>query len=389
MSIKSLTSFFFTCAVAAAFVLTTATSGQAITKCKAKVNKKTGEISYWFKYSTGPVLFSYSHFGLPSEHTGIADLYPFDNEDSCQENGKGKRCNVVDDLHEGTIAPAGCKTYIYEEADDTFCEVRVPSCHVGARPLPTAGYWAIENNHGSPALWDGTNRMAWHISSDHVKRSRDEHDDHLKHLNGTEVHDADTDTHTPLVQGGGLKLPTLHQLTSLAQDCVVVFEEFGGIGGPPTAAYAPLHTLCAALWPDTGDAGNCAATATTDATQPETHTHSVCLTADVSRNQRSNPHAWQVVSNCTSAACDPNHANWKQYSSVVKADDGNYIMKVPHCDGGGVSWVPVPNNQHKQYHRCCRGSDDSVMCVMRCRNFNGIVGADEEWCTQGGFSSSR
>ncbi len=281
MSIKSFVSFALTCAAAAAFVLTTATSGQAITKCKAKVNKKTGVISYSFKYTTGPVLFSYTDYGLPSTHTGNEALFDFDgNSGSCQTNGKGKACRVSDNPDLAAIAPVGCKTYLYDAADDTTCETRVPYCQVATRPLRTSGYYAIENNHETTAVFDAANWVAWHISSDHQPRSLDDHHEHLKHLNGEHVDPADTE-HTPLVDSGDLQPPTLHQLKKLAQDCADLFTDIGGPDGDPSDSQRPLHSLCTELWPDPTAPDNCVWSATRDATQPETHAHSVCVTSGI------------------------------------------------------------------------------------------------------------
>jgi hypothetical protein len=277
MSIKSLTSFFFTCAVAAAFVLTTATSGQAITKCKAKVDRKTGVISYTFKYtSAGPVQFAYENYGPPSTHTDQT-LYSFSNEDSCQTNGKGKACRVSADPDLAAIAPNKCKTYLYDTADDTTCETRVPYCQVATRPPPNTGYHCIENNHETTAAWDAATGHAWHISSDHQPRSLEDHHEHLKHLNGTHVDLVGDPDHTPLVHSADLELPTLHQLKHLAQDCADLFHDIGGVAGTPNEDQECLHTLCGELWPDPTDPENCAWSRTADATQPSTHAHAICL----------------------------------------------------------------------------------------------------------------
>ena len=272
--------------IASLFALSLAVPAGAIEKCKAKVDRKTGAIRYSFKYSSeGPVQFAYASYGLPSTHAEDEDLYGFANEDSCQRSGKGKGCRVstVPDL--AAIAPANCKAYLYDTADDTFCEARVPGCQPAMRPLPTSGYYAIKNNHETTAVWDAATGMAWHISSDHQPRPLDGHHEHLKHLNGTHVDPTDT-AHTPLVHGGNLQLPTLHQLKVLAQDCADLLDEIGGIAGTPTSAQQALHTLCTELWRLDGQSGvsDCVWSATRDATQPTTHAYVVCLTGSSPSN---------------------------------------------------------------------------------------------------------
>ena len=228
----------------------------AVEKCKAKVDKKTGAIGYDFKYGgEGSVGVSYLNHGLPSTHTEDQEVFPFANEESCQQRGRGKACQVSSIPDVAAIAPTNCKAYLYDESDDTVCEVRVPGCQPALRPLPTSGYFCIENNHETTAVWDAATGHAWHISSDHQPRSLDDHHAHLLHLNGDHVDPEDTD-HTPLVDGADLELPTLHPLKQLAGDCAALFDEVGGVGGTPSSAQECLHTLCTELWPDPASPDN-------------------------------------------------------------------------------------------------------------------------------------
>jgi hypothetical protein len=263
------------------FALSVAAPADAVEKCRAKMNKRTGEISYSFKYITGPVQFAYADYGLPSTHTD-EDLYSFSNEDSCQTSGKGKSCVVSDNADAAASAPPGCKTYLYDAADDTTCVTRVPYCQSAKRLLPTKGYYAVKNNQQTTAVWDAATGIQWNISPDHQERSLDEHYTHLADLNGTHVDPADTD-HVPLVDSGELKLPTLHQVKRLAQDCVDLFNEIGGIAGTPSSSQLALHTLCTEAWldPISGVPGY-TWLRTKDATQPTTHALAFCLSTSAS-----------------------------------------------------------------------------------------------------------
>ena len=265
--------------IASLLAVALASPAGAVEKCKAKVDKKTGAIGYYFKYGgEGSVGFAYSNLGPPSTHTEDQEVFPFANEEACQQKGSGKACQVSSIPDVAAIAPTNCKAYLYDESDDTVCEVRVPRCQPALRPLPTSGYYCIENNHETTAVWDAATGHAWHISSDHQPRSLDDHHEHLLHLNGDHVDPADTE-HTPLVHPGDLELPTLHQLKLLAGDCAALFNALGGVGGTPSSEQECLHTLCTELWPDPASTDNCAWSATRDATQPETHGHAVCLNA--------------------------------------------------------------------------------------------------------------
>jgi len=254
-------------------------------KCKAKQNKKTGEIGYSFvNKAGGTVVYSYSDLDPSPGRPHYTGWGSFANENTCQAGGKGRNCLVSNDPAEAAIAPSSCKIYMADLTSGDKCELYVKGCQPAVRPLPTSGYYCIENNHETTAVWDAATGRSWHISSDHQPRSLDDHHEHLQHLNGTHVDPADTD-HTPLVPGGDLELPTLHQLKHLAQDCADLFDEIGGVAGTPNEDQECLHTLCLEVWPAPTDPENCAWSRTYDATQPSTHAHAVCLvdTGGVSR----------------------------------------------------------------------------------------------------------
>ena len=221
-------------------------------KCKAKQDKKTGAIEYSFvNKAGGTVVYSYSDLDPSPGRPHIRNWGSFANESACQAGGKGRNCVVSNDPAEAAIAPAGCKIYMADLASGDKCELYIKGCQVAERPLPTTGYYAIENNSGTKAAWDAETGIAWHVSPDNQPRSLDDHKTYLADvLNGGK---SDGTDFACLTDGCNLELPTLAQLAKLATDCASVAEQSGEIWGY-TGAQADL---CTALWPDPGAGTNC------------------------------------------------------------------------------------------------------------------------------------
>ena len=250
-------------------------------KCKAKQDKKTGAIEYSFvNKAGGTVVYSYSDLDPSPGRPHIRNWGSFANESACQAGGKGRNCVVSNDPAEAAIAPAGCKIYMADLASGDKCELYIKGCQVAERPLPTTGYYAIENNSGTKAAWDAETGIAWHVSPDNQPRSLDDHKTYLADvLNGGKSDGVDYACHT---DGCDVKLPTLAQLEKLGQDCASAAITTTGqtIPGTPSWTYTGAQAdLCTALWPDPDQAepGNCAWTSTLDASQPNTHAYAVCL----------------------------------------------------------------------------------------------------------------
>ena len=139
--------------------------------------------------------------------------------------------------------------------------VSAPASSDGIRPAegqpPTAGYYSIENNYNTTAVWDAGHDWVWHVSPDNRARALDGHFEHLEELNGERA--AITADPTSLIDSADLQLPTLYQLEELAQACAEdeCFDRDAG-------CTSELSLLCGEVWPDPTlpEPGNCAWTRT-------------------------------------------------------------------------------------------------------------------------------
>ena len=251
-------------------------------KCKAKQDKKTGEIGYSFvNKAGGTVVYSYSDLDPSPGRPHYTNWGSFANENTCQSGGKGRNCVVSNDAAKAAIAPASCKIYMADLTSGDKCELYIKGCQVAQRPPPTTGYYPLTVGSGANdiALWDAETGIAWSISPDNQARSLDGHRTYLADvLNGGK---SDGTTFNCHVDGCDLKLPTLAQLEKLATDCasVAVIDPGTGEWTYSSALYAHKEFLCAALWPDPtlGEPTNCAWSSTVDASDPGGVGYAACV----------------------------------------------------------------------------------------------------------------
>jgi hypothetical protein len=256
-------------------------------KCKAKQDKKTGAIAYSFlSKAGGTVVYSYS---LASAGDDTALFGNFANEYTCQAGGKGRNCLVSNDPAEAAIAPANCKIYMADVASGDTCELYIKGCQVAQRPLPTTGYYAVNDGDSDPtllSLWDADTGITWFWKGGNpVARSLDDHKAYLSDVvNGGTSDGVD---YACLTDGCDLKLPTLSQLQKLGEDCAAVAVLDPGTGdwtyssGFTLDQPHYLEALCTALWPDPslGQPANCAWSRTILSAEEEAflYAHAVCV----------------------------------------------------------------------------------------------------------------
>jgi hypothetical protein len=231
-------------------MIAVAVPAQAQLRCKAKQNKKTGDIVYSFtSRGGGAVQWSYVDLGIPSSHNEPDLPYDFANSDTCQAGGRGRNCVVSVDPDRVKTAPSTCTIFMYDALANTTCELYVPGCQRAERPAPASGVYPVRNEHGTVACWDARNDIEWHISPAHVPRSLDGQEAHLRELNGEAI-DEQSICVTPtganctlLGKARKVRIPTLPALSLLAQECV-----------EPQQGNSPCrNALCASLWNTTGD----------------------------------------------------------------------------------------------------------------------------------------
>jgi hypothetical protein len=251
-------------------------------KCKAKQDKKTGEIGYSFvNKAGGTVVYSYSDLDPSLGTPHYINWGSFANENTCQSGGKGRNCVVSNDAAEAAIAPSTCKIYMADLTSGDKCELYIKGCQVAQRPPPTTGWFGFDlgpvGSSNSPAAWDAETGISWYISPDNQARSLDNHKTYLSEvLNGGTSGGVDYACQT---DGCDLGLPTLAQLEKLAADCAgiatLVIDPMGDNIWTYTGAQADV---CAALWPDPslGQPANCAWSSTVDASDPA-QAYAVCV----------------------------------------------------------------------------------------------------------------
>jgi hypothetical protein len=117
MSTRSLVSFVFACA-AAALVLVTADSSHAITKCKVKVDKKTGLIRVDATGVSGPLQWGGKSGGATNS---------FFNDATCVASGRAKSCTLADPATiDSKTPPAGCTIHL--DDGGTPCSAWIKGC---------------------------------------------------------------------------------------------------------------------------------------------------------------------------------------------------------------------------------------------------------------------
>ncbi len=221
-------------------------------KCKAKQNKKTGSIEYSFTRGGDNVQWSINDLGLPSTHNEPNLPLNFANADSCQADGRGRRCVTSTNEDLAGTAPSSCKIYLYDAQTDSRCELYITGCQRGVRPLPVSGLHAVDNNYGTVACWDPITNAEWHTVFDQDSLygaspvSLAAADLHQSIINGQTLDSADTlSLHN---NGAFMELPSLHQLKRLMEHgggCDGLFR--GCIPTDPCAM-----NLLAKLWPVDG-----------------------------------------------------------------------------------------------------------------------------------------
>ncbi|HIL13549.1 MAG TPA: hypothetical protein EYG16_07755, partial [Deltaproteobacteria bacterium] len=123
MSIKPFVSFVFACAAAVALVLVTADSSHAITKCKVKVDKKTGLIQVDATGVSGPLQWGGQSGGVDNS---------FFNDATCVASGRAKRCTLADPADmDSKTPPAGCTIHL--DDGGTPCSAWIKGCTPGQR----------------------------------------------------------------------------------------------------------------------------------------------------------------------------------------------------------------------------------------------------------------
>jgi hypothetical protein len=223
-----------------------AAPAQAQLRCKAKIDRKSGTIDYFFASNGGGnVQWSYADLGLPSTHSEPYLPHDFANSNTCQSGGKGRRCRVVDPLVKGgqvTWPPARCITYLYDASDDSRCVLFIPNCQPAKRQEPTAGYCPVENKQGSTGCFAAQRKQEWHVSPENIARSFSAHEAYLQTLNG---HDATEQIlnggpSLEMLDAGELMLASVNQLMELANDCAAI---------DPGLSQPCLESTCNQLWP--------------------------------------------------------------------------------------------------------------------------------------------
>lgn len=231
----------------------------AALRCKARVDKRTGVVGYYFSSSTqGNVQWSYNNLGLPREHDESDSPHDFANSDRCQASGKGKACVISHDPDLAGTLPSNCKIYLYSGADNSVCEVFIKDCQRAVRPHPVEGFHAIENNFGSTACFDARHDREWHLSDQSDARGLDETKAQLEVLNGVVLSDGNARS---LHASGDLELPTLPELRELASECQGLNEDC--IDPMGDHCDPCLVNLCTDLWPEQD---SCVWSASTDST---------------------------------------------------------------------------------------------------------------------------
>jgi hypothetical protein len=291
-------------------------------KCKAKQNKKTGEIGYSFiNKAGGPVVYSYSDLDPSPGRPHYTNWGSFANDATCQAGGKGRNCLVSTDAAEAAIAPASCKIYMADLTSGDKCELYIKGCQVAQRPPPTTGYYSmtIDDLEGLGLLWDAETGIAWLISPDNQPRSLDGHKTYLADvLNGGK---SDGYVFGCLTEGCDLDLPTLTQLEKLGADCAlaaVAIPAFLSTSWIYTGAQADL---CTALWPDPslGEPTNCAWSSTVDESDPAGVGYAVCIVG-----QGTDPRSSSLIAVVIITAV----AQTSPLPSVSKTPLGSYSVRV-------------------------------------------------------------
>lgn len=220
---------------------------EAALRCKARVDKRTGVIGYYFSSSTqGNVQWSYNNLGPPREHDESDSPHDFANSERCQASGKGKACVISDDPDLAGTLPSNCKIYLYSGADDSVCEVFIKDCQRAVRPHPADGFHAIENNLGSTACFDARHDREWHLSDQSDARGLVQTKAQLEVLNGVVLSDGNARS---LHASGDLELPKLPELRELASACqgsVGIEDCFDPMGDHCDPC---LASLCTEAWP--------------------------------------------------------------------------------------------------------------------------------------------
>jgi hypothetical protein len=110
--------------IAMAAVLLAGAPGEAVEKCSAKVNAKTGAIEVSGRSVVGNPLWR--------RYAGATPL-PFADADTCVGAGKFRKCHLgAPGTLEERAAPAACEIEVSDEGPDA-CVARIPGCTPGLR----------------------------------------------------------------------------------------------------------------------------------------------------------------------------------------------------------------------------------------------------------------
>lgn len=107
-----------------------ATSGEAITACKAKMNARDGVVLVDAVGVSGGLLWG---------HEPGKEVFPlFDNAGSCVTPGAPKRCELgAAGTRERTYPPEGCVVHLKDTGDASTCAAYLKRCIPGRRPCPS------------------------------------------------------------------------------------------------------------------------------------------------------------------------------------------------------------------------------------------------------------